>query len=137
MHFWPPLVRAALADHDVALAERLIKPVETASPGIVTPAVAAHLLNLRGLVRAARGDDPAEVESDLRSAVRALTAFGALGWASRAEEDLGRWLMGQGRVDEAAPVFAHVREAYEAIGAAGWLGRLDAWLAQQHHVTAH
>jgi hypothetical protein len=45
--------------------------------------------------------------------------------------------MGQGRVDEAAPVFAHVREAYEAIGAAGWLARLDSWLAQQHRVTAH
>jgi tetratricopeptide (TPR) repeat protein len=136
MHFWPPLVRAALADHDVPLAERLITPVQTASPGIVSPAVAAHLLNLRGLVRAARGDEPAEVESDLRSGVKALTAFGALGWASRAEDDLGRWLVGQGRMDEAAPVFAHVRETYEAIGAAGWLARLDAWLAEQSHVPA-
>ena len=70
MHFWPPLVRAAVAAEDLPLAQRLLDLVATAAPGIVSAAVAAHLLNLRGLVSAARGDLPAGVEADLRAGSR-------------------------------------------------------------------
>jgi hypothetical protein len=125
MHFWPPLVRAALAAGDMPMAQRLLHPVSTAAAGIVSAAVAAHLLNLRGLVGAARGDQAAGVEADLRAGVAALAAFGAVGWSARAEEDLARWLLGHGRSADAQPHVDHVRAAYAAIGATGWLSRLE------------
>ncbi len=43
MHLWPPLVQAALATSDVAVAERLLEPVTSAEPGIVAAALAAQL----------------------------------------------------------------------------------------------
>ena len=126
MQFWPPLVRAALAAGDVPLAERLLAPAADSAPGLITPAVGAHLLHLRGLVGSLRGDDAATVEADLRAGVAALADFGAVGWSARAEEDLARWLVDQGRAGDAQPHFEHARAAYEQIGAVGWLRTLDA-----------
>ena len=79
----------------------------------------------RGLIGAARGDDPATVETDLRAGIAGLTAFGAIGDAARAEEELARWLISQDRADEAEPLLAHVRATYEEIGALGWLAQMD------------
>jgi len=125
MEFWPPLVRVAVDAGDLELAQRLLDPVSSASPGIVSAAVAAHLLNLRGVVGAARGDDPVDVESDLRAGVAALGQFGAVGWSARAEQDLAGWLVGQGRWADAQPHLDHVRAVYAKIGASRWLSRLD------------
>jgi class 3 adenylate cyclase/tetratricopeptide (TPR) repeat protein len=127
VNFWPPLVRSAVAAGDVPLAERLLEPVAGAAPGLLSTGVAAHLRGLRGLVGAARGDDPASVEADLRAGVAALADFGAVGWSARAEEDLARWLVGQDRAGDAAPHLEHARATYAQIGALGWLQRLDAF----------
>ena len=129
MHFWPPLVRAAVAAADVPLAERLLEPVAGAAPGLLSTAVAAHLRHLQGLVGAARGDEPRTVEADLRAGVAALADFGALGWSARAEEDLARWLASQGRAFDAAPHLEHARATYAQIGATGWLRRLDSFIS--------
>ena len=139
MHFWPPLVRAALAAGDVPLAERLLEPVRGAAPGLLSTAVAAHLRNLQGLVGAARGDEPVKVEADLRAGVAALADFGAVGWSARAEEDLARWLAGQGRAVDAAPHLEHARATYAQIGATGWLTRLDSFISAglAEHVGRH
>ena len=126
MHFWPWLVRAALAVGDVLLAERLLEPVAATPHAIVSTAVRALDANLRGLVGAARDDDAATVEADLRAGVAALAGFGAVGWSALAEEDLARWLESQGRALEASVAREHAREVYAGIGATGWLARLDA-----------
>ena len=128
MHFWPWLVRAALAAGDVTLAQRLLEPVAAAPQAIVSPAVRALDAHLRGIVGAARGDEPTVVEADLRGGLAALAGFGAVGWAARAEEDLGRWLASQGRADEAEMALQHARDSYREIGATGWLARLDSAL---------
>ena len=99
-------------------------PVTRAAAGVVPPHVAAQRDRLRGLLGATRGDDPAMVEADLRAGVAELTAFGAVGDAARAEEELARWLISQGRADEAEPLLAHVRATYEQIGALGWLAKV-------------
>ena len=125
MHLWPPLVLAAIAAGDLDLAERLIQPVASAQEGAVPPAVNAQYLRLRGLLGAARGDDPAIVEADLRAGVAALVDFGAVVHAGRACEELGRWLAANGRPDDAEQALAQARSTYERIGAAGWLTDLE------------
>ena len=122
MHLWPPLVQTALAARDTALAQRLIEPVSSAAAGIVSPAVSAQYHRLRGLVGAALGDDPDQVERDLRAGVDALRDFGAVGLAARAEEELARWLAGQHRADEARPMCDSARATYAEIGASGMVG---------------
>ena len=126
---WPPLVLAALEDGDLALADRLLQPVAVAPAGRLSPAVRAQWLRLRGLVGAARGDDPAVVEADLRDGIAALDTFGAVGERARAQEELGRWLVGQDRGLDAEPLLAAARATYAEVGATGWLGQLDAWQA--------
>lgn len=78
VHLWPPMVLAALDVGDVALAEKLLEPVDSAATGILSPAVAAQLHRMRGLIRSARGDEPTTVESELRAGIAALDAFGAV-----------------------------------------------------------
>ncbi len=134
MVFWPPMVLAAVAAGDLARAELLLAPVERAATALVSPAVGAEWHWLRGLVSALRGDDPAAVENELRTGIAALEAFGAKGMRAQAQEDLGRWLTGQGRAAEAGPLLAAARETYIEIGADGWLARLDSW-AIEHAVV--
>jgi class 3 adenylate cyclase/predicted ATPase len=124
---WPPLVQAALAAGDVDLADRLLHPVESARPGLVSPGVAAQWHRLRGLVSAARGDDPEFAEAELRIGIAALEAFGAVGFAAQAQEELARWLVDQVRPGDARPLVEAARAVYTAIGAHGWLGGLDGW----------
>jgi hypothetical protein len=126
---WPPLVEAALAAGDVAVAERLMTPVDSAPASLVSPGVRAHWLRLRGRLGALRGDDPETVEADLRAGITELDSYGALGYRARAQEELGNWLLSQGRGTEAASLLDAARATYEEIGAAGWLARLDAALS--------
>ena len=89
--------------------------------------MAAQLLRLTGRVGAARGDDPVSVEDHFRRGISALDAFGSVGERAGAQEELGRWLVDQGRPDEAGPLLAAARSTYAEIGALGWLARLDAF----------
>jgi tetratricopeptide (TPR) repeat protein len=124
---WPAMVEVALAAGDLACAARLLAPVASAPSTQVSPALGAQLLRLTGRVGAARGDDPVSVEDHFRRGISALDAFGAVGERAGAQEELGRWLVDQGRPDEAGPLLAAARSTYEEIGALGWLARLDAF----------
>lgn len=123
---WPPLVEAALAAGEVAVTERLLAPVETAPASLVSPGVRAHWLRLRGRFGALRGDDPETVEADLRAGIAELDAYGAVGYRARAQEELGHWLISQGRGGEATSLLNAARVTYQEIGAAGWLAGLTA-----------
>ena len=129
---WPPLVRAALAAGDVTLAERLLDPVASALPGLLSPAVAAHWHFLLGLVAAARAQDPGTAETEMRAGIDALDAFGAHGYRAQAQEELARWLVDQRRDDDAQPYIDAARATYTEIGAAGWLAKLDTWDTNRH-----
>jgi tetratricopeptide (TPR) repeat protein len=131
MHLWPPLVQAALAAGDTDLAQRLLEPVSSAAPGIVSAAVAAHWHRLRGLLGAARGDDPDQVETELRAGVAALDAFGAIGHRACAQQELARWLVEQNRPGDAELLIEQARATYIDIEATGWLTQLDAWQAER------
>jgi class 3 adenylate cyclase len=131
VHLWPWMLDAALAAGNTDLAAKLLEPVTTAPSGIVPPGVAAQLPRLRGLVAAARGGDPSDVETELRAGVTALERFGNVGQRARAEAELGRWLVGQGRADEAEQLLERARETFTEIGATGWLRQLDAVVTGQ------
>jgi hypothetical protein len=119
-------VEAALAAGEVAVTERLLAPVETAPACLVSPGVRAHWLRLRGRFGALRGDDPETVEADLRAGIAELDAYGAVGYRARAQEELGHWLISQGRGGEATSLLNAARVTYQEIGAAGWLAGLTA-----------
>jgi hypothetical protein len=87
--------------------------------------VAAQWHRLRGLLAAARGDDPEMAETEMRAGIDALAAFGAAGFHAQAQEELGRWLTTQGRDEEAVPLLDAARTRYAEIGATGWLARLE------------
>ena len=65
----------------------------------------------------------------MRDGVDALAALGAVGFHAQAQEELGRWLVTQGRADEARSLLATARATYADIGAAGWLSGLDSYQA--------
>jgi hypothetical protein len=132
----PPLVHAALAHHDVDLADRLLEPVTTALPGKRSPAVSAQWHRLRGLVAAERGTDPEFAETEMRTGITALDAFGAVGYRAQAQEELARWLVDQHRPEDAAPLIDAARTTYTEIGATGWLAKLDAWDTSRHSIVA-
>jgi class 3 adenylate cyclase/tetratricopeptide (TPR) repeat protein len=123
---WPLLVQAALEAGDTEMAQRMLEPVLTAGPGTVSPGVAAHLRRLHGLVGAARVTDPARVEIDMRAGIAALTEFGAVAMAARAQQECGRWLIGQDRASEGTEQLERARDTYIEIGAFGWLAELEA-----------
>ncbi|WP_347352998.1 adenylate/guanylate cyclase domain-containing protein [Intrasporangium sp.] len=125
MHLWPPMVLAAVEAGDVAVAERLLAPVTGVRPGLVSPALRAHALRLRGLVAALRGDPAGQVEADLRAGVVALRDFGAVGFAAQAQVELADWLVGQGRPSEASEHYRSALATFERIGALGWRSRLE------------
>ena len=124
---WPQSVLAALAVDELDLAERLLAPVTAALPGKRPPVVAAQWHRLRGLLAAARGDDPELAETEMRAGIDALAAFGAAGFHAQAQEELGRWLATQGRAEEAVPLLDAARTTYAEIGATGWLAGLETW----------
>jgi class 3 adenylate cyclase/tetratricopeptide (TPR) repeat protein len=121
VHLWPPIVLAALRAGDLELAERMLEPVVAAPPGVISPAVNAQFHRLRGLLAAARGDDAEAVEADLRAGAAMLADFGAVLLAARAQEELGDWLIEQGRADEGEELVGRARATYEQAGAVGWL----------------
>ncbi len=133
---WPQSVLAALAVDELDLAERLLAPVTAALPGKRPPVVAAQWHRLRGLLAAARGDDPELAETEMRAGIDALAAFGAAGFHAQAQEELGRWLATQGRAEEAVPLLDAARTKYAEIGATGWLAGLETWARTSQQAAA-
>ncbi len=123
-HLWPETVRVALAADRVPLAADLLGRVEAVPPGDVTPAMRAFLTVLRAEVAIASQGDPAAIEADLRAGVAAFESYGSPPNRARAEADLGRWLLHQGRTDEAEHLFDAATVAYAALGAPRWAAEL-------------
>jgi tetratricopeptide (TPR) repeat protein len=89
---------------DLDAARRALAVVADA-PGRREPAVAAQLPRLRAtlaLLDPVTLVDPASIERDLRTAIDALEAYGAVPDRARAQQALGRFLADRGRAEEAA-----------------------------------
>jgi tetratricopeptide (TPR) repeat protein len=94
---------------------------------VVSPlAVQAFTARLRGLVASHDGSPADEVEAAFRQAIDLFEQWGTASERARAECDLGLWLSGRGRADEADKLLDNARATYEELGATGRLEALDA-----------
>jgi tetratricopeptide (TPR) repeat protein len=125
---WPVTMEAALRCARLDVAAELLATVADAPPGLVPPFLRAHLSRFRGRLRAASGRHDG-VEQDLRAAVAELGALGYPYWRAVAQADLGEWLLGQGREDEARPLLDEAATNLRNLGAQPVLRRVEALLA--------
>lgn len=110
---WPDAVVAALALDRRTEAEDLIELLERQPTGLVPPMLRAELQHSIGLLLVHDSDDDAE--SHLRAAVTGLTDLGYPFWLSRAQVDLGAWLVDRDRNEEASPLLAEADEVMRAL----------------------
>ena len=128
-HLWPPAVLASLNAGLLQQAEQQISLVADAPTGLVTPLLAAELPRLQGLLSAAQGGDPVP---QLRHAIDALGAFGAIPHQARTQHALATWLKDHNRHTEAQPLIAAAAAAYQHLGATNWLTQLTNQTAPEH-----
>ena len=124
---WLAVVRAAVLSGDVDLTSRVLDPVERAPEALLTPALRAERLWLRASAGALLNADLTDIERDFREGIKALDMYRAKPWAAQAREDFGRWLVDQGRAEEARTPLAEAHVMYEEMGALRWLSELNDW----------
>ena len=124
--FWGPAVELQLAAGDLPAAERVLALGEPLLGGRGSLLARAEHPRLRAMISAAAGRDP---EADFRAAERAHAAYGAPYLLARTRLELGRWLHGQGRVEEATTLLAQARPVFDGLGAAPSVAEVDAVLS--------
>jgi tetratricopeptide (TPR) repeat protein len=118
--------RAALQEVDRRYAD-----LERLLPKLNNPAAAADIMVSRGRVELALGDF-ANAESRLRNALASMESSRTTGRISYVEQELGRALVAQNRINEAIPYFSSsVRKAREAKEPSYEAAALMAWAAAE------
>ena len=95
--------------------------------------MSASLHRLRANLALARGELD-QVETSLRAALDDARSWGSPVLAARCSGELGRFLVDQGRGEEAEPLLAAARAEYERLGAQAWLRELEASVGAQEVV---
>ena len=116
------LVEAALALDDLDKAEVLLAIPASLDPGEPTPFLQASTARLRARLDAARGSHQ-RVEEHLRSAAVLFREFGLAFHLAVTQLEHAEWLGARGRTDDAQPLLAEAREAFEQLQATPWLER--------------
>jgi tetratricopeptide (TPR) repeat protein len=114
-------LEAACELGDAARAGALLATLDTLRPGELTPSLEAQ--RSRFHARTGSTEDPGR---DYR---RAEAIFGEQGMAFHlavARLEHAEWLVEQGRTEEAGPLLAEARSAFEELQAKPWLERVDA-----------
>ncbi len=127
-HMWPTAVDLALECEEQSVVTRLLSLVDDTANALVPPCVRTHRTRFLGLMAIVDGSSPEQVDSMLRAAIAGFHEWGSVPYRARAEAELGAWLMGQGRGDEALPLLDSARAGFTEIGATAWLSRLEAQL---------
>jgi DNA-binding CsgD family transcriptional regulator len=121
----PAQVEIALAADDRDRARKSVKELEDIAAGFAAPALRAMASQARGQVQLADGDAASAVGS-LRQAWQLWKELDAFWLAARTRALIGQACRVLGDDDGAAVEFRAAREAFEQLGAAPELERLDA-----------
>jgi len=115
-------VEAALALGNRAKAEELLAVVEEVPVGLQPPFIVALCHRFRARLA---GEDPS-ADSRFTTAAAQLRSLELPFYLAVVQLEHGEWLTGKGRPDDARPLLADVREAFERLEATPWLDRIDA-----------
>ena len=110
-------VEAALALGDVAQAEELLRVIESARPGEVSPYLRGHGARLAARVAALQGLPDGVVEGGFGAAEREFRELGMPWDLGIALVEHAEFLAGHGRASEALGPAAEARELFERLGA--------------------
>ena len=126
--FWSEAVMRALRADDRLAVDRALGVLGLATDRhfpLGLQAVEAHVSGLLAI----RDDGPSEaVEESLQRAIERYTTWGAVPSRARAQADLGRWLVTEGRPEEGLALVERARTTYAELGAHGWLADLETGL---------
>jgi class 3 adenylate cyclase/tetratricopeptide (TPR) repeat protein len=106
-----------LGDEDTVRA--LVERIEAVTRGSLPPSLGAHAQRFRALL----GDSP---EQRFLGAAAVLREYRLAPYAALVQLEHAEWLVREGRGDEAEPLLAEAREAFDRLGAVPWLERADA-----------
>jgi class 3 adenylate cyclase/tetratricopeptide (TPR) repeat protein len=110
---------------DPSQAERAAAHVEAMPLSARRRAFDAQIHRIHANAAAARGDGAAAAEA-FGLALAAARNLGVPPTLGPVLFDYARWLIDDGRPDDAAPLLAEARELFGRMGATVWLGRVDA-----------
>jgi len=117
-------VEAALALSDLDKAAELLGIAESLDPGELTPFLQAHGSRLRARLDAARGLDEG-IDERFHTAAGIFRGFDFIFYLAVTQLEHGEWLEAEGRGEEAQPLLAEAREAFERLHATPWLERVE------------
>jgi tetratricopeptide (TPR) repeat protein len=129
-------IEAALALNDLDQAEAALAIPESLDPGELTPFLQANTARLRARLDAAHGRHEG-VEERFRAAAGLFREFDLAFHLAVTQLEHAEWLGGQGRTEEAHPLVAEARQAFEQLQAVPWLERVArAFPAERQHEAA-
>jgi class 3 adenylate cyclase/tetratricopeptide (TPR) repeat protein len=117
-------LEAAFALERLDKVEGMLDELEAESPSQRTPVLEGHMARFRGKLAASRGEgEPAEWFDQAAGVFRSLGSPFPLAIVLL---ELGEWLMGVGRAEDAEPPMAEARSIFEGLRATPWLERVAA-----------
>jgi tetratricopeptide (TPR) repeat protein len=119
---FPEAMDAAVQLGRLQEGAELCELFEVLPVGAVGPFMRAQLARGRGMLAAAGGDGDT-VENHFLTAIGGFTKLGYPYWLARAQTELARWLIDQGRGAEAVLLLDDAIPAFESLGAAPTLAR--------------
>jgi ATP/maltotriose-dependent transcriptional regulator MalT len=117
-------VEASFALGDLDRVERLLAELAAMTPGETPPSLRAHTARFEARLAARRGEHE-RVEASFTAAADAFRELGFPFHTAVAELEHGEWLLETGRAEEAAPLLAEARAAFEMLKARPWVDRVD------------
>ncbi len=121
----PRLVWFALEVDDREFVRGVLSQLAGAPRGLDIAGLRAYERTFAGLLGLREGTDLPTAETDARLGIAGLETYGAVPDRALAQEELARWLVGQGRALDAAPLLEAARATYADLGATAWLERID------------
>jgi class 3 adenylate cyclase/predicted ATPase len=115
-------LEAAVALGNVTKANELLETVEALPPGLSSPFLRATAHRFRARLA---GEDPG-ADRHFTAAAAQLRTVELPFYLAVVQLEHGEWLAARGRPDDARPLLAEAREAFERLEAQPWLDRVDA-----------